>query len=60
MDPKSGRLYESLDAAQAAGVHDAVEITGTPTAVRQISAAVRAQAKRRRKAQREARRANRG
>lgn len=54
MDPNSGRLYESLAAAHAAGVTDAVEVIGTPEAVERISKAVRAQHKKKRKAQRKA------
>lgn len=60
MDPKTGDVYPTLDAALLAGVEEPVEIIGPPDAVRQISAAVRAQAKAKRKAQKKARRANRG
>lgn len=60
MDPNSGRIYENVDAALAAGVKDPVEIIGTPEAVQRISKAVRAQRKKERKAQKKARKANRG
>jgi len=60
MDPNNGNLYPSLTAAQLAGVKDAVEISGTPEAVQNISDAVKAQRKfAKRKAQKKARRANR-
>lgn len=60
MDPNNGRLYQDLNAAYAAGVKNPVEVIGTPEAVNQISKAVRAQAKKKRKAQRKARKVNRG
>ena len=60
MDPNSGRIYPTLEAAHIAGVKDAVEIIGTPEAVERISKAVRAQHRAKRKAQKKARRANRG
>ncbi len=60
MDSRTGELYASLDQAIAFGVKDAVEVTGTPEAVQRISKAVRAQHKARRKAQKKARRNNRG
>ena len=50
MNPNNGDLYETLAAARTAGVADAVEIVGTPAAVRAISAAVREQHRRKRKA----------
>lgn len=59
MDPNSGRIYESLQAALDDGVKDAVEVIGTPDAVQRISAAVKAAHKKKRKAQKKARRANR-
>ncbi len=59
MDPNSGKLYRSFDAATEAGVLDSVAMYGTPDAIRSISEAVRAQHKKRRKAQKKARRANR-
>jgi len=59
MDPMTGRLYESPDAARAAGVLHPVEVTGTPEQVQEVSAAVKARAKAKRKAQRRARKANR-
>lgn len=40
MDPNSGRLYESLQAAQDDGVLDAVELKGTLEQARRISEAV--------------------
>ena len=60
MDPNSGRIYQTLESAQLAGVKDAVEISGTPAAIEQISKAVRAQHQAKRKAQKKARRLNRG
>lgn len=60
MNPNNGDLYESLAAAQLAGVTDAVEIVGTPESVKRISKAVRAQAKAKRKAQKKSRKVNRG
>lgn len=60
MDPNSGKIYSTLEAARLAGIKDAVEISGTPAAVEQISKAVRAQHRAKRKAQKKARRANRG
>lgn len=59
MDPNSGRLYESVAAARFAGVENPVEIIGEPDAVQRISAAVRAQHKKKRKAQKQARRLSR-
>lgn len=59
MDPNNGRIYESLDAAQLAGVKDAVEITGKLEAIQRISDAVQAAHKAKRKAQKKARRLNR-
>lgn len=60
MDQNTGRIYDSREVAIAAGVMDAVEISGNPVAIKQISKAVRAQHKANRKAQKKARRANRG
>jgi hypothetical protein len=60
MDPNSGRIYPSLETALHAGVADAVEVIGTPEAVQRISEAVRSQHKAKRKAQKKARRLNRG
>lgn len=60
MDPRTGQLYPSLTEALNAGVPDPVEIIGTPAAVKQISKAVRAQHRSKRKAQKRARKANRG
>ena len=60
MDPNSGKLYETVTAAQLAGVLNPVEIVGTLEAVNSISKAVRAQYKAKRKAQKKARRLNRG
>ena len=60
MDPNSGKLYPSIDAALFAGVKEPVELIGTPEAVVTISRAVKAQHKAKRKAQKKARRANRG
>lgn len=60
MDPNTGQLYPSLAEALNAGVPDAVEIIGTPDAVKRISRAVRAQQRSKRKAQKRARKANRG
>ena len=59
MDPYSGKLYPSLDAAIKAGVVSAVEISGPPEAVQQVSEAVRAQRKARRRAQKKSRRSTR-
>lgn len=59
MDPYNGRLYESVDAARAAGVLHPVEVIGEPEVVHEVSAAVKARAKAKRKAQRRARKASR-
>lgn len=40
MDPNTGRIFPSLDAALLAGVEAPVEITGTPEQVKRISQAV--------------------
>lgn len=55
MDPNSGRLYPSLDAARAAGVANPVEITGQPEDVERVAAAVRSEWTREQKAARKAR-----
>ena len=60
MDPNSGKIYPTVELAHLAGVKDAVEIIGTLDAVQRISQAVRDQNKAKRKAQKKARRANRG
>lgn len=60
MDPNTGRLYDSIDAALLAGVRSPVEISGTPEAIVRVSKAVKAQHRAKRKAQKKARRANRG
>ena len=63
MDPGSGRLYPTFDAALADGVEFPVMLTGTTEAIEQISRAVsaqyRAQRKTKNKAARRSRRANR-
>lgn len=59
MDPYSGKLYPTVEAALLAGVKEPVELTGTPEAVTAISKAVRAQHKAKRQAQKKARRSNR-
>jgi len=60
MDPNSGRLYESVESARQAGVENPVEIIGNEADVLRISRAVAAAAKKERKAQKKARRNNRG
>lgn len=65
MDSSTGRIYPSMDIALAeltalGRPQDAVEVVGTPEAIQRISAAVRAQHKAKRKAQKKSRRANRG
>ena len=40
MDPNTGRLFPSIDAAFKAGVENPVEITGKPEDVQRISDAV--------------------
>ena len=37
MDPNSGRLYPSLEAAREAGVENPVEITGRPEDVKLVA-----------------------
>ncbi len=59
MDPNTGRLYPSLQAAVDAGAKDAVEVRGTEEAAQRISAAVKAQRKAQRKAASKSRRINR-
>jgi hypothetical protein len=44
MDPNSGRLYDSVEAAKEAGVENPVEITGRPEDVKKVSDAVAARA----------------
>lgn len=41
MDPNTGRIFPSLDAARLAGIEEPVEISGTPEQVERISSAVR-------------------
>jgi hypothetical protein len=65
MDPRTGELYTSADAARNAGVTDPVEITGTEAAIEEIRKAVVARAARKklkakRKAAKASRKANRG
>jgi hypothetical protein len=65
MDPHTGELYPSLEAAKEAGVDDAVEITGSEEAIKQIQKAViaanaRKILKKKRKMARASRKANRG
>lgn len=38
MDPKSGRLYESTEAARQAGVRNPVEVSGGGDAIAELSA----------------------
>lgn len=45
MDPNSGRLFPSVEAAREAGVEDAVEIRGTEEAVMKVADAVAAQSR---------------
>lgn len=47
MNPYTGELFESVEAAKAAGVKDPVEVTGSPDAVQAVSDAVRAEYRRR-------------
>ena len=54
MDPYSGRLYPSLDAATAAGVINPVELSGRPEDIQRISAAVASEWTREQKAKRNA------
>ena len=54
MNPTSGALYDSIESAWAAGVKNAVELTGAPEDIQRISAAVSAQYKAKRKAKRKA------
>lgn len=54
MDPGTGRLYESLDAAHLAGVFNPVELMGRPEDVQRISVAVGTAWTRERKAKRNA------
>jgi hypothetical protein len=54
MDPGTGRLYPSLDAAHLAGVLNPVEITGRPEDIERISAAVHTEWTREQKAKRNA------
>jgi len=54
MDPYSGRLYPSLDAAKLEGVLHPVEITGRPEDIERISAAVASDWTREQKAKRNA------
>jgi len=55
MDPYSGRLYPSLDAAKLAGVTNPVELSGRTEDVERISAAVASNWTREQKAARNAR-----
>ena len=54
MDPLSGRLFASTDAAKRAGVENPVEITGRAEDVLRISAAVASTWTREQKAKRNA------
>lgn len=60
MDPGNGDIYPSVFDARRAGVKDPVEIRGSEAAIQSISSAVRDKAKARRKAQKKARKINRG
>ena len=60
MDPYSGRLYPTVEAAKADGVENPVEITGREEDIRHISDAVAAAARKKaRKQQKASRKANR-
>lgn len=63
MNPYTGAVYESMEAAKAAGEleRDIVEIVGSPRAVERAARSVQAQAraKAKRKAQKAARKRNR-
>lgn len=54
MDPGTGTLYPSVDAARAAGVEHPIEVTGRPEDVERISAAVHSEWTREQKAARNA------
>ena len=54
MDPGTGRLYASFDAAKLAGVLNPVELTGRPEDIERISAAVASEWTREQKAKRNA------
>ena len=54
MDPNTGTLYPSVEAARAAGVTNPVEVYGRPEEVERISAAVHTEWTREQKAARNA------
>ncbi len=54
MDPNTGRIFRSIDAAHAAGVTNPVLVEGAPEDVERISSAVQAQWTREQKARRNA------
>jgi len=59
MDPRTGDLYPSIDAARKAGVENPVELLGRKKDVERISRAVKAAHRRKVKASRKAKRVNR-